>query len=71
MITQVAINQDGYTYALPEPYRHSDLIKVICQMTSIKRVTGVQGFIDENRNFYTREEAAKHAIFCNQITELK
>lgn len=32
---------------------------------------GEQGFVDDNGIFLTREEAAKHALECGQISKLK
>lgn len=37
----------------------------------IRPVNGEQGFIDRSGKFYTREEAAKHAIECGQVVEGK
>lgn len=71
MIVGVAIrSSSGTVFSLPKPNRHHDVIRSIAERTK-KSVPAswAQGFIDEADNFYTRNEASRHAKECGQISE--
>jgi hypothetical protein len=85
MITGVAVRLvDGTVLALSRPARHWNLS---LEHNNAHREDGMdvpwvgwshalmddneQGFVDETGAFLTREEAAKHAIACGQITDTK
>ena len=70
MIIAVAIRTEQDTYELPPPYRHHDLIHRLVDMGHVTPVTGDQGFIDDQRGFVTREEAAQIALDQGQIMRL-
>jgi hypothetical protein len=70
MITRAAIIQDGVLYIGEVGERHHNVIHTIFTKTG-KKVTGEQGFTDELKTFYTREEAAKLAIACGMVVEGK
>lgn len=70
-ITGVAIKINGDIYSLPKPARHSDLIRHLCEKTTIKSILGTraaQGFVDENGEFLDRKSALQRAIAAGQIT---
>ena len=68
MITHVAIQFDGKTYALPAPNRHHDVIRAIAEANGIG-VNGpdVQGFLVNGDRFVCREEAFKIAQENGQL----
>ena len=68
MIKESAIVQNGVVYT---GRRHHDVIRKIVEITGIKPVTGEQGFVTDDGVFVNREEAAKIALACGQITKLK
>ena len=66
MITHVAIrSQHGNVVALPEPFRHSD---VILRMNSqgIRTIGMTQGFLNKQGWFLDRNEAYQVAKDCGQ-----
>ena len=68
MITHVAIKIKDKIWSLPKPNRHNHIIMQIyletnCQLDEDNQ----QGFLDNESNFLTREEALLHAQDCNQI----
>jgi hypothetical protein len=84
MITGVAVRlDDGTVLALSRPARHWNLSKphndanraegwdVPWEGWDGRVLAHEQGFVDETGAFLTREEAAKHAIACGQITDTK
>lgn len=51
---------------------HSDIIhQYYPTMGKFRSDRDIQGFVDENNRFLTREEAAKIALECKQIKKLK
>jgi hypothetical protein len=68
MIIASAIKHDGIIWP---GKRHHNCIATITETLNIRPVIGEQGFIDEKGNFYDRKRAAKHALKCGQIKELK
>lgn len=68
MIIEAAIMQNGKMY---RGLRHHMIIRQIVQETGIKPVDGEQGFVTDKGEFVSREDAAKIAIECGQIKELK
>ena len=53
-------------------HRHSDafyILKLLNMRQSQDYTQLVQGFLDENDNFYNRLDAKKHAKLCHQITD--
>lgn len=73
MIKQAAIKVENEILTLPRPARHHNIIWAINDVLKLREngqiivVTGEQGFIDENGNFLTREEAAIHARETGQL----
>ena len=62
MITQAAIiDNKGKIWTLPRPNRHSDIFSLITYNVAVS-----MGFVDDSGNFYTREQAWKHAIDSKQ-----
>ena len=73
MIISAAILFEGIVYV---GRRHHDIIKIICdRLESVGRPRRCgsqgQGFITDKGEFKTREEAAKIALACGQIKDLK
>lgn len=62
MIIYSAIKKDGVIYT---GKRHHNIINNANPRGSLKG--GTQGFVDENNNFFTREEAAEIAFNTGQI----
>jgi hypothetical protein len=70
MIVAAAIMQNGCLFnGVPFKDRHHDIIHHIETTLNIRPVTGKQGFIDQDEKFYTRKEAAIHAIECGQVVK--
>lgn len=73
MIIGVACKTGDIVMALPNPFRHSDVIARIQKLDLDDSVafdwgkSANQGFIDEFGKYYTRSEAAKHAYECGQL----
>ena len=70
MIVAVAIRTAQDTYELPRPWRHHDLLHMLAGMGHVTPITGEQGFIDDQKGFVTREEAARIALDQGQVAEL-
>lgn len=70
MIIAVAIRTEQDTYDLPRPNRHHDVIHDLVMRGHATPVTGEQGFIDDQRGFVTRLEAAQIALDQRQIAKL-
>lgn len=70
MIIAVAIRTEQDTYELPRPARHHDLIHKLAEMGHTTPIIGEQGFIDDQRGFVTRKEAAQIALDQRQIKKL-
>jgi hypothetical protein len=70
MIIAVAIRTEQDTYELPRPARHHHLIYELAYRGHAIPITGEQGFIDDQRGFVTREEAAQIALSQGQVTKL-
>lgn len=68
MITHVAIEQNGVIYSLAKPKRHSDIINSVPEKEVPSWKGSIQGFIDDNGTFLTREEAF---IVTMQIGQIK
>lgn len=62
-ITHVAIQYEGKTYSLPKPNRHHHVIRIIGGISG----PDVQGFLDSDGKFLTREEAVTVALAAGQI----
>lgn len=63
MITHVAIWYDDCIYALPQPNRHHDVIRMIGGIGG----EDIQGFLADEHVFLDREEAMIHAQACGQV----
>lgn len=66
MITRVAIKKDDIVYIGKEKERHHHLLCDKSRPFGFLK-NGIQGFVDENNKFYTRQEAAIHAFNCGQL----
>lgn len=66
MITRAAIKKDDIVYVAEEGQRHHHLLGDKSRPFGFLKF-GIQGFVDENGNFYNRKEAAKHAFECGQL----
>ncbi|MBV6304882.1 hypothetical protein KVP10_08280 [Candidimonas humi] len=64
-ITHVAILHNDKAHALPAPHRHHDIIR------SMGGIHGpdTQGFLDDQGNFLTREEALQVALDAGQVKD--
>lgn len=49
--------EDGKVNILEKPNRHHHVIKAMVESGYSKPIKGIQGFIDDQMNFLTREEA--------------
>lgn len=70
MITKVAVKFEGNIYSLEKPNRHHNVLWMIYDTFGRRGDTGgpgAQGFVDNEGNFLTREEAWKVAERCGQI----
>ena len=78
-IVAAAIKKDGVIWTLPRPARHHNIIFAMNDVGKSKarenktsfliEAHGKQGFIDGEGNFLNREDAAKRAILCGQLTK--
>lgn len=71
-ITHVAIRFQGKIYSLPQPNRHSDVIKKIAEDTDVQYVDSRdedQGFLDENGYYLNRKQALSRALINNQVKD--
>jgi len=66
MIKESAIRKEGKIYT---GRRHHNILNDAKPFGFLRN--GEQGFVDNEGNFLTREEAAIKAIECGQIKELK
>lgn len=71
MIIAVAIRTKQNTYELPRPARHYHLIRELVGRGHATPITGEQGFIDDQRGFVTRKEAAQIALDQGQVVRLR
>jgi len=69
MITRVAMVVNGVVHSLERPKRHHHIISML--FDGKHTVKGEQGFLDEEWNFLTREQAAEKALSSGQIEKLK
>lgn len=71
MIIAAAIKQDGKLFALPAPARHHDVIHYMVNHLRLPPpITGEQGFIDHERGFLSRAEAAERALLIGQVQQI-
>lgn len=73
MITHVAIRFQDRIWSLPKPNRHHHVIRLIADETGVTSVDAYlddQGFLDDQGNYLTREEAFAHAAKAGQLVEL-
>lgn len=74
MITRACViifDKKGKKYTIP-CHRHSDAYWIISQFLSqykIDKSRTIEGFLDEENNFYNRYEAYDHAILYSQIID--
>lgn len=66
MIVASAILKDGKIYT---GHRHHNILNDAVPLGSLKN--GEQGFVTESGEFLNRKDAAKYALDCGQIKELK
>ncbi len=69
MIIASAIKYKGVIY--PGKRHHNCIATIHDIFGNAKDIENVQGFIDENGNFYDRGRALKIAIQCGQMKVLK
>ena len=76
MITKACViifDKSGKKYTIP-CHRHSDAYWIISQFLSqhkIDRSRTIEGFLDEENNFYNRYEAYDHAVLTGQIIDIR
>lgn len=71
-ITHVAILYENKIWSLPKPNRHHHIIKEIYDSNGIGIISkDIQGFLDSNGNFLTREEALEVARNADQLLDPK
>lgn len=74
MITKACViifDKSGKKYTIP-CHRHSDAYWIISQFLSqhkIDRSRTIEGFLDEENNFYNRYKAYEHAVLTGQIID--
>lgn len=72
-ITHVALWFRGQIYSLPEPNRHHHIIwHIIGTQPDVKTVDARgkdEGFLDENGEYLTREEALVNALANKQVKD--
>jgi len=71
MIIAVAIRTEQGFYDLPRPARHHNVINELAERGHAIPINGEQGFIDDQRGFVTRLEAAQIALAQGQIKKLQ
>lgn len=72
MILQAAILIECVIHTLPRPNRHHHIIEHMGDMVGPFLIArGVQGFLDSEEGFVTRERAAAIAIRSNQLLREK
>lgn len=59
----------GRVFALPQPYRHHDVIRHMANLGEPTPITGEQGFLVSGRGFANRTEARRFAEEAGQILE--
>ena len=67
MIKHSAIKKDNIVYV---GKRHHNCFATMAEC-GVNKIGAIQGFVTDTGEFLTREEAAKHALDCGQIKELK
>jgi len=73
-ITHVAIRVDGVVWSLPKPFRHHNIIRLVCDLTGTKFVDcsesrGDQGFLDANGVYLDRKAALARALALKQVKD--
>lgn len=68
MIVEAAILQNGIIYT---GKRHHLIIANMIKIGIKKPINGEQGFITDKNEFVNRKDAARIALSCGQIKELK
>lgn len=68
MIVAAAIKYDGKIFS---GKRHNDVFAKLIELGYKRPIVGVQGFVDEDGKFYTREEAAKDVIESGQLKKIE
>lgn len=71
-LTHVAIRFQGKIWSLPAPYRHFNIIRVICFLNPEIQTVETnydtdQGFLDESGRYLTRKQAEVNAFLNNQV----
>jgi hypothetical protein len=70
VITHVAIRFQGKTWSLPKPNRHHHIIRLIVEELNVPTVDAHgddQGFLDDQGEYLTREQALSHARQAGQV----
>ncbi|MBT5338305.1 hypothetical protein HOK15_02790 [Candidatus Falkowbacteria bacterium] len=69
MIVQAAIRHEGQVYT---GRRHIKILEKMIRVHRIRKAVslGDQGFLNDDSEFLTRQEAAKEALECGQIDEM-
>lgn len=68
MIISSAVWHEGKLYTAK---RHCECIRNAVQATGIRPCIGDQGFMTDDGRYLSRAEAARHALACGQVQELK
>lgn len=71
MIGHVAVKIGEFVYALPRPNRHRDIHDSILVFPKKggSIIGSIDGFLDADGNFMTREQALEYALSIGQIKE--
>lgn len=72
-IIAAAIRYGDDIYTLPPPNRHHHIINHIVKLTGVNYIEYLpddEGFIDENNNYLTRQQALVSAMINNQILDM-
>ena len=72
-IIAAAIRYGDDIYTLPPPNRHHHIINHIAKLTEVNYIDTLpddEGFIDENNNYLTRQQALVSAMINNQILDM-
>jgi hypothetical protein len=70
MIVAAAIVYDGVIWTLPRPARHHHIIKAHFDVTG-RAGSGLQGFVDDEGDFWSREAAGKMVAYDKQKTRIQ
>lgn len=73
-ITHVAIRVDGVVWSLPKPFRHHNIVRLVCDLTGATHVDcsetrGDQGFLDANGVYLDRVTALARALALKQVKD--